>query len=154
MPRRSDGGPFEVTPAMFLGLVPVLVGVFAVQSGTVQSVTRLVVQDEVILRVPVMPRPAAPRVEWVEKKGPKCIPATEIRRAMLSGPEEVDFILSNRERVRARLEDGCEALDFYAGFYLQPEDWRICAERDEVHSRMGASCTIERFRHLVPRERD
>ena len=148
-----------MTPATFLGLVPVLLGVFAVQSGTVQpgtvqSVTRLVVQDELILRVPVLPRQMAPRIEWVEKKGPKCIPAGAIRRAMLSGPEEVDFILSNRARVRARLEDGCPALDFYGGFYLQPQDWRICADRDEVHSRMGGSCTIERFRQLVPRLRD
>ena len=143
-----------MTPAIFLGLVPVLFGVFAVQSGTVQSVSRLVVQDELVLRVPVQPRVLNPQIEWVEKKGPKCIAAAAIRRAMLSGPEEVDFILANRERVRARLEDGCEALDFYGGFYLQPEDWRICADRDEVHSRMGASCTIERFRHLVPRLRD
>ena len=139
---------------MLLGMVPVLLGVFAVQSGTVQSVTRLVVQDEVILRVPVLPRPMSPQIEWVEKKGPKCIPAVAIRRAMLSGPEEVDFILSNRARVRARLEEGCPALDFYGGFYLQPEDWRVCAERDEVHSRMGGSCTIEAFRQLIPRVRD
>jgi len=139
---------------MFLGLVPVLFGVFAVQSGSMQSVSRLVVQDELVLRVPVLPRELDRQIEWVEKKGPKCIPAASIRRAMLSGPEEVDFILANRERVRARLEDGCPALDFYAGFYLQPEDWRVCAERDEVHSRMGGSCTIERFRHLVPRLRD
>ena len=138
---------------MLLGMVPVLLGVFAVQSGTVQSVTRLVVQDELILRVPVMPRPMGPKIEWVERKGPKCIPATAIRRAMLSGPEEVDFILSNRARVRARLEEGCPALDFYGGFYLQPQDQKLCAGRDAIHSRMGGSCTIERFRMLVPKER-
>ena len=131
--------------------MPVLIGVFAVQSGTV---SRLVVQDELILRVPVLPRPISPHIDWVERKGPKCIPAGAIRRAMLSGPEEVDFILSNRARVRARLEEGCPALDFYGGFYLQPEDARLCAERDEVHSRMGGSCMIERFRELVPRLRE
>jgi hypothetical protein len=144
-----------VTPAIFLGLVPVLFGLFAAQSGsTQQSVSRLVVQDELILRVPVLPRAMGPQLEWVEKKGPRCIPAAAIRRALLSGPEQVDFILVNRTRVRARLEDGCPALDFYGGFYLQPEDWRVCADRDEVHSRMGGSCTIERFRQLVPRLRD
>ena len=37
------------------------IGMFAAQPGVVQqSVTRLVVQDEVILRVPVQPRPLVP----------------------------------------------------------------------------------------------
>ena len=66
---------------MFLGLVPVLFGVFAVQSGSVQSVSRLVVQDEIVMRVPVLPRELDRQIEWVEKKGPKCIPAASIRRA-------------------------------------------------------------------------
>lgn len=131
-----------------------LVGLFAMQPGTEQSVTRLVVQDEVILRVPVQPRPLAPQIEWVERKGPKCIPAAAIRRAMLSGPEQVDFLLAGRTRVRAEFDEGCPALDFYAGFYLQPEDERLCAGRDAVHSRMGGSCTIERFKLLIPRFRE
>jgi hypothetical protein len=132
-----------------------LLGIVALQSGgTSQSVTRLMVQDELILRIPVLPRPPAPNIEWVERKGPKCIPAGAIRRAMLSGPEQVDFLLSNRVRVRAEFDEDCPALDFYGGFYLQPEDWRVCAGRDAVHSRMGGSCTIERFRHLEPRLRD
>ena len=131
-----------------------LLGFFAVQPGAVeQTVTRLVVQDEVILRVPVEPRRLMPHIEWVEKKGPKCIPAGEIRRALLSGSEQVDFVLANRARVRARLEEDCPALDFYAGFYLQPEGDQLCAGRDAVHSRIGGSCTIERFRQLVPKLR-
>lgn len=137
-----------------LGLVPLFIGLFGAQPATIgQSVTRLVVQDEVILRVPVEPRRLAPHIEWVEKKGPKCIPAGEIRRALLSGPEQVDFILASRTRVRAEFKSDCPALDFYGGFYLRPEDERLCADRDAVHSRMGGSCTIDRFRLLVPRLR-
>ena len=125
---------------------------FAWQPGDAPtSVTRLVVQDEVILRVPVQPRPA-PHIEWREKKGPKCIPAGLIRRASLSGSEEVDFILSGGGRVRARFEDHCPALDFYGGFYLQfGRDQQICAGRDAVQSRMGRNCTIERFHLLIPK---
>ena len=141
-------------PQTFLGLLPVLLGLFAMQPGTVNSVTRLVIQDEVILRVPVQPHPVAPQIAWVERKGPKCIPAFAIRRAMLSGPEQVDFILANRARVRAEFDEDCPALDFYGGFYLQPADDRLCAGRDAVHSRIGGSCTIERFKHLVPKLRD
>jgi hypothetical protein len=138
----------------FLNFVPLLLGLLAVQPGVVgQSVTRLIVQDEVILRVPVQPRPLVPEIDWVEKKGPKCIPAAAIQRALLSGSEQVDFILVNRARIRAKFDEDCPALDFYGGFYLQPQDERLCAGRDAVHSRIGGSCTIEKFSQLVPKLR-
>ena len=143
-----------MTPATFLGLLPVLLGMFAAQIAGVQSVTRLVMQDEVILRIPVQPRPQVPRFDWVEHKGPRCIPAEAIRRALLSGSEQVDFVLSNRARVRAELEEDCPALDFYAGFYLRMEDDLLCAGRDAVHSRMGGSCQIEKFKRLIPKVKD
>ena len=139
-----------MTPLTFLTLLPVLLGMLAAQPANVGTVTRLVIQDEVILRVPVQPRPVAPQVDWVERKAPKCIPAGMIRRALLSGPEQVDFILADRTRIRAKFDEDCPALDFYGGFYLQPEDERLCADRDAVHSRMGGSCTIDKFRLLVP----
>jgi hypothetical protein len=141
-----------VTPLTILGLLPVLLGLLAAQPGPVtQSVTRLIVQDEVILRIPVQPRPIMPQIEWVEHKGPKCIPVAAIRRALLSGPEEVDFLLAGGGRIRAQFDEDCPALDFYGGFYLQPQDDELCVNRDAVHSRMGGSCNIERFRILTPR---
>ena len=144
-----------MTPGTFLGFIPIVIGLLAAQPGGVQqSVTRLVVQDEVILRVPVQPRLNNPRFEWTEQKGPKCIAAANVRRAILSGPEQVDFVLASRRRVRAEFDGDCPALDFYGGFYLQPQDWRLCAGRDAVHSRIGGSCTIERFKLLVPKLRD
>ena len=131
-----------------------LIGIFAGQPGAVQqSVTRLVVQDEVILRVRVLPRPLVQPIVWVERKGPKCIPVAAIRRALLSGPEQVDLILASRARVRAQFDEDCPALDFYGDFYLQPQDGRLCAGRDAVHSRIGGSCTIEWFKLLVPKLR-
>lgn len=134
--------------------MPLLLGIFAAQPGVVgQTVTRLIIQDEVIIRVPVQPHPIFPNIEWVEKKGPKCVPADSIQRALLSGPQQVDFIFANRARIRAQLDEDCPALDFYNGFYLQPRDDRICAHRDAVHSRIGGSCTIERFSQLVPKFR-
>src|SRR6476620_2337467 len=139
-----------MTPGAFLTLLPMLLGVVAMQPGTVQqSVSRLVFQDEVILRVPVVPRQPLLQVRWLERKGPNCIPVAAIRRALL-GPERVDFILANRTRVRAEFDEDCPGLDFYGDLYLQPADARICAGRDAVHSRMGGSCTIGRFKQLVP----
>jgi hypothetical protein len=143
-----------VTAGSFWNVVPFLLGLFGAQPGAVgESVTRLIVQDEVILRVPVQPRPLLPEFEWVEKKGPKCIPAAAIQRAMLSGSEQVDFVLANHARIRAQFDEDCPALDFYGGFYLQPRDERLCAGRDAIHSRIGGSCTIERFKQLVPKFR-
>ncbi len=137
-----------------LSFVPLLLGIFGAQPSVVgQTVTRLVVQDEVILRIPVMPHAPLPQVDWIERKGPSCIPAAAIRRALLSGSEQVDFVLNGRSRIRAELKDDCPALAFYGGFYLQPEDEQICAGRDAIYSRMGGSCTIDRFKHLVPKVR-
>jgi hypothetical protein len=134
--------------------LPLLFALFAAQPATMgESVTRLVVQDEVILRVPVEPHRLIPDVEWVERKGPRCIPAAAIQRALLSSSERVDFVMSNRSRIRAQLDEDCPALDFYAGFYLQPRGDMLCAGSDSIYSRIGGSCTIERFSQLVPKFR-
>jgi hypothetical protein len=135
-------------------LLPLLLGLFGAEPGAIgQSVTRLIVQDEVVLRIPVQPRPLLPDIEWIERKGPKCFPAGAIRWAVLSGPTQVDFILANRARIRAQFDENCPALDFYGGFYLQSADDRLCARRDAVHSRIGGSCTIDRFKQLMPKLR-
>jgi hypothetical protein len=141
-------------PGAIVNFVPLLLGLFAAQPGIVgQSVTRLVVQDEVILRVPIRPRPLMPQFVWKEHKGPKCFPAGAIRGALLSGAQQVDFVMDGHKRMRAELDEDCPALDFYGGFYLQPQDERLCAGRDAIHSRMGGSCTIDHFKLLVPKLR-
>lgn len=140
-------------PGAILNFVPLVLGLFAMQPGLVgQSVTRLVIQDEVIVRVPIQPRPLMPDIQWVEHKGPKCIPVAVVRRALLSGDAQVDFILAaGSGRMRARLDEDCPALDFYNGFYLQPQDDQLCAGRDAIYSRMGGSCMIQHFRQLTPK---
>ena len=119
----------------------------AAQSDEVRT---LVVERDVIMRIPVRPRPVQP-FTWDEKRGPKCIEASNIRAAALSGRETVDFLLFDRTRLRAQLSEDCPALDFYNGFYVTPEKGKLCARRDEIHSRIGRSCTIERFHRLTPR---
>ena len=143
-----------MTPATLISLIPLFLSLAAMQPAAMQqAVTRVVIQDEVIMRVPVEPRPMGPRFEWIERKGPKCVPISAIRGALLSGPGQVDFVFGRRTRVRAELDEDCPALDFYGGFYLQPQDDRLCARRDAIHSRMGGSCTIERFSLLEPKLR-
>jgi hypothetical protein len=155
--QRSTANPLidgerSMIGGTILSFVPLLLGLFSVQPGVVeQSVTRMIAQDEIILRVPVQPRPLFPAVLWEEHKGPKCIPTAAIRRALLTGSEQVDFVLANGRRMRAELDEDCPALDFYGGFYLQANDDRLCVHRDAIHSRMGGSCTVDQFKLLVPK---
>lgn len=133
-----------------LGLFPSIFGLAAVPQPEGTVVRRMVVRDEIVLRIPVRRR-LMPPVEWKEKKGPKCLASADIAGAMLSGPSSIDFFMRDRRRMRAEIDSECPALDFYSSFYMQPDDERICAKREMVRSRVGAACRIERFRLLVPR---
>ncbi len=118
---------------------------------------QLTIEQRVIIRVP-MARPARaperpappPKVEWDEKKGPKCVALRSIRSAMITVPDGIDLVLADNHRYRARLERGCRSTGFYSGFYVEPdEDGSLCAGRDELQARSGLSCEIDSFKRLV-----
>jgi hypothetical protein len=138
-----------MTLLAFFGTLPALLGLTADPPRNDQVVRRMVVRDEIIFRIPVRPRPS-PAIEWKERKGPKCLDADRIAGAMLSGPSTIDFLMRDRQRIRAEMDSECPALDYYGRLYLIPDDDRICAKREFVRSRVGGSCRIERFRKLVP----
>jgi hypothetical protein len=140
-----------MTLLAFLGLIPALLGMAADRpaSQQPQAVRRVIINQELVISIPIRPRPTR-RMEWVEKKGPKCIDTNQLAGAMWSGPSSIDFILRDRSRVRAVMDDECPALDFYRGFYLHPDDDRVCAKRETIRKRDGGTCRIERFRRLVP----
>ena len=142
-----------MTFAGFFGFIAMLLATSEAQAPPApsgQSVRVMTVERQMILRVPVRPYPRM-NFQWEEEKGPKCLPASAIAGAMLSGPDSIDLVLRNRQRMRARLDNDCEGLDFYDGFYLQTEDGQFCAKRDSIRSRMGGTCRIEKFRMLVPK---
>ena len=141
-----------MTFAGFLGLLALLLsgGAPDPPPGSQPAVRMMVVEQQVILRVPVRPHPSF-RFRWEEEKGPKCLPAGAIAGAMLSAPDSIDIVLRNRQRVRARLDSDCDGLDFYGGIYLQTGDGEVCAKRDSIRSRIGGTCRIEKFKLLVPK---
>ena len=102
---------------------------------------------------PMVPVPLpGPPVEWKESRGPKCIARDRIAAAVVSSPKDIDFILRDRTRQRARLQRSCPSLRFYSGFYLKPtDDGFICRDRDAVHDRSGSECEIDAFRKLTPK---
>lgn len=138
---------------MFAGLIGIIA--FVLAGGEAQApppdagVRMMTVEQRLIVRVPVSPRSIA-RLRWEEREGPKCIPVRAIAGASLAGEAGVDFVLRNRQRIRARLDSDCAGLDFWGGFYMQPESQMICAGRDVIRSRVGGSCEIRRFHALVP----
>ena len=115
--------------------------------------------QQIIIRVSPVPRPGNRMgnvrqiIAWDEERGPRCIPIRQILGAVQIGQESVDLVLRDSTRIRARLERRCPAMDYYLGVYVRPNrDGMICADRDEIRSRAGGSCGIERFRTLRPRE--
>ncbi len=112
-----------------------------------QPVQRMIVRDEIILNVPIAQR-RQPGLVWVERKGPKCVPASVIAGSAMASQSSIDFVLRDRSRVRAEFDSDCAGLDFYGNFYIEPKDDRVCAKREEIRSRAGSTCRIERFRRL------
>jgi len=122
------------------------------------TVSQVTIHERIILRVPrlraVTPAARATLpvpVVWKEKKGPKCIAVADLGGAMFGQRGAVDFVLTGGRRIRAKIDGSCKPLDFYSGFYLRPAaDGMVCADRDSIRMRSGASCGIDTFRKLVP----
>lgn len=109
-----------------------------------------------MLRIPLRPMASfpmpLPTPAWKESRGPRCVARGDLMAASVDSEKNVDFILRDRTRVRARLQNSCPALDYYSGFYLKPTaDGRICRDRDAVHARSGGACEIDVFRRLTGR---
>lgn len=139
-------------PVLLLALAAVATPALAPAEDVVRY-AQLTVRERVIIRVPRMGlRPAPAPVRWVEKKGPRCIPVNALAGAIVQGRDQVDIVLKGGKRVRAKLEDDCHGLNFYSGFYVKPSrDGMVCADRDVLRMRSGASCPIDGFKLLQPK---
>lgn len=130
---------------------------------------QVVIEQQLIIRVPAQrtqlrnfaasPAPVQ-RIKqvpivWKEKKGPKCVAMRNIVGMQAAQRDSIDLITRQKERLRAQLNRGCRALDFYAGFYMKDsKDGRLCEGRDEIHARTGAKCEVDKFRLMVPVPRE
>ena len=102
-----------MTAGGIFGWLSLVLGIFGAQPGPVgTAVSRMIVEDEIILRVQIRPRPVYPEIRWVEHKSLKCIPVDGIRGALLSGPAQVDFVMADRSRVRAHIDEECPGARF------------------------------------------
>lgn len=127
---------------------------------------QVTIEQRVIIRIPMrrpMPGrvadqssrvlPPGPPTRWVEKKGPRCIAIEDVRGGAITSANGVDLMLDNHKRLRALLGRQCRPEDLYSGFYIQPdEDGELCAGRDRVQARSGASCEIMAIKRLEPQK--
>jgi hypothetical protein len=77
-----------------------------------------------------------------------CVPINMIAAVY---PQEHRLLLFMRDRqvLTATLERSCSPEDFYSGFYIERQDGQLCEKRDELKSRAGASCKVNRLSRLV-----
>lgn len=115
------------------------------------AVRRVIIRNQLVLKIPLQPRQTTP-MQYQVLDAPRCLATRSITGARMSGQRSIDFLISGDRRLRAHMSQDCKSLDFYGGFYLQPRDDRLCAERDVIRTRMGGNCKIERFQLLQPIE--
>lgn len=97
-----------------------------------------------------LPREPLPQ-RFKEKGMAKCVPIREIGGAQIKGGNNLLLFMRDRRIVNATLEKGCNARDFYSGFYVERgEDGLICTGRDVLQSRSGAKCELRKLHRLVP----
>lgn len=142
-----------------------LVAISAPTPEQTSAFWQMVIEQQLIIRVPARrsqlndfaagPAPSRRATElpvvWKEKKAPKCVAMRNILGMQAVQRDSIDLITRQKQRLRAQLNRGCRALDFYAGFYMQgSKDGKLCEDRDQIHARTGAKCEIDKFRLMVP----
>ena len=116
------------------------------------ELAQLSFRSHIVVRVQTSQLAMVPEASLREKKGPKCIAASDILAAAVLARSSVDLVLRGGYRLRARFSANCPGLDYYSGFYAVPSaDGKLCADRDVVRDRAGGECEIEKFRKLVAR---
>ncbi len=116
------------------------------------------IQQRVIIRVSprrsrqslVATLPARPPSDYIERKMGNCL---ELKSIIAVQADAARLLLYTNDRriISARLEKSCRPRDFYSGFYVEPSrDGKLCVKRDNLQSRSGASCQMDRIRQLVP----
>lgn len=92
--------------------------------------------------------PTLPRLS--ERKMGKCVALAGIAAVRPDVGGKLLLFMRDRRLISATLEKACSARDFYAGFYVErTSDGMLCADRDKLHSRAGATCSVGKLRQLV-----
>ena len=90
------------------------------------------------------------RTRYAEENHGDCLDVTDLAGVYPTNDNRLLFFTRQDQILAARLENGCAASAFYAGFFVErSEDGRLCVARDRLQSRAGASCQVDDFTRLV-----
>ena len=88
--------------------------------------------------------------QYEEREIDRCLPVDSIVGVQSGNGNRLLLFLNDRRMITVNLERSCRASQFYSGFYVeQNDDGRLCVGRDELQSRSGAKCEVERMRQLI-----
>ncbi len=118
----------------------------AAQAPASESSVSVHIYGQTIVRVPAAPAnvsPARPRPPPPKAGRKRCINVEHVAGAIVYGDQAVEMTLSNGQRWRMYLAQGCPTLSFYQGFYYRrAQAGKLCAGRDVVIARSGGECNI------------
>ena len=157
-PSLPQGGVGDADWGMALRVVgPPLLAADRDQAGTFDSETWNQVRIEQHLTIRIYPgqlprgaflaapQPAAPQ-RGPDKRQIRCVAMSALGGLHLTGANQLTLVLRDERMVLATLPKICSASAFYSGFYVEPTaDGMLCARRDVIHSRAGATCSISRL---------
>lgn len=94
-------------------------------------------------------RPTTDKEQWETGRPVKCIDVEGISGAIVVDPRTVDVFVKNGRRWRIRFTNSCSQISYYGGFYYQPtKPGQICARQDQLISRAGGGCRVQRIYEL------
>jgi hypothetical protein len=91
------------------------------------------------------------RTRYEEERLRGCVAIASIA-GVQPAPAQNRLLLFMRDHrvLSAALERACNARDYYSGFYVERnDDGQLCAKRDLLQSRAGASCKVAQLNRLV-----
>lgn len=81
----------------------------------------------------------------------RCIGIDHVAGAVVFGDRAVELTMTDHSRWRMTFDAACPALGFYQGFYYRRAvAGHLCASRDAVMSRAGATCPIAMIVRVRP----
>ena len=128
------------------------------------SAEQVSIEQHITIRIaPRAPSNADPRIgmfsdvpekaasqRLIERSMGKCLPLDGVAGVQIAGMNKLVLFLRDTRVVTAGLDKGCNAQDFYAGFYVaRSADGMMCAGRDKLQARNGASCKLGKLHQLV-----
>lgn len=128
----------------------------AVRQNQVRIAQRVVIRiapqgtvNQIIVRENSSVRP-----KFKERKTGDCLSLGGIEGVRVNSDHRLLLFMRDHRLIGANMDESCQARHFETGFYVdRSSDGLLCANRDMLRSRSGASCSVSRLRELVRSDR-